>query len=91
MKANDHYQYADIEIELAGYLAEAESRDPEAVRIIENVMGLHVDYDAVDLYMEGMVDGALDRIAEREAPPPRPRTPIEMMVDEACGVPWSNR
>jgi len=86
--ANDDFPHADIEIELAGHLADVESRDPECAQIIEDVMQVEVDDDAFELLIEGMVEVALDRIAIRESPP-RARTSLEMMIDRACGVPWS--
>lgn len=76
----------DIEITLAAYLAEAWAREPEVLRIIEDVMHLHVDDDAIEVYEEGLIELALDRIAERERALNRPRSPIELMVDRACGI-----
>lgn len=76
----------DIEIKLAAYLAEAWAREPEVLRIIEDVMHLHVDNDAIEVYEEGLIEAALDQIAGRERAFSRPRSPIEMMVDRACGI-----
>lgn len=87
--ANDSYPNADIELELAGFLAGAAARDPVDVRIIEDVMGLIVDDDAVDAYQDGLIEHALDLIAQRSKPLSMPRSPIEQMIDRACGVSWS--
>lgn len=89
MKSNDNYPHADIEIQLAELLASSANRDLEDVEIIERIMGLEVDDDAIELLQEGCIEVALDKIADREAPPPRPRSWIESMVDRACGVPWA--
>jgi len=87
--ANDDYQDSDIEIELAGFLASAAARDPEDVRIIDDVMSLEVDDESVELLQNGHIEVALERIGRREFAPKRPRTPLETMIDKACGVPWA--
>lgn len=83
--ANDSYPNADIELELAGFLAGAAAHDPVDVRIIEDV-GLYVDDDAVDLYQEGLIEHATELVEKRAAALRRPRSLIERMIDEACGI-----
>jgi len=82
-KSNDDHPMAGVEIYLAKLLAESAHRHtPGATR---------------DAYEEGMIDAVLDgellgsqreqqAQVEAAARASRPRSPIERMVDQACGV-----
>ena len=70
--ANDDHDAAVIEIRLAELLAEdAVMFEPGAER------------DEVD---EAIIAAAVHRLAELERSRARPRSPIEQMIDSACGL-----
>jgi hypothetical protein len=82
----------DVEIRLAAALAESYARDWET--LLEYMPELEGadddDREAVlALYEDGLIERALDEIADRDEQarqPRRRRSPIEMMVDQACGI-----
>lgn len=83
---------SDIEIWLAEALAESYARDCET---LAEYMPEIADLDENErtelllVYEDNLIDFALNKIAKREEQttrPPRPRSPIEMMVDRACGI-----
>jgi len=76
----------DIEISLAEWLAEMNNRDTPFLELAAEI-GFDPDDEASrDGYEDGLIEGALDKIAEREAAFKRPRSPLAMMIDRACGI-----
>lgn len=69
--SNDEPWCVRVEIELAGFLAETNCLHEPGL--------IRGDYEG------GLIDGTLERLGPYQ--PPRPRSPIEMMVDRACGLP----
>jgi hypothetical protein len=76
----------DIEIDLAEWLAEMNNRDPSFLDLAEEIGFDPDDPAALEGYEEGLIEGALDKIAERVAAFSRPRPPLYQLIDRVCGI-----